>query len=755
MKKLLCILSLLMMITRINVFAELSSNEINAGADSLMTEELFFERLKAAECATVMFTRPEAGISSDVSRFAGNFLSLYTPYLEGKGRRMIGGFARPEAFMAFLRQYFTDDCINELQNTNVVFDWDEDQVYWNCQYPPEYGYDVGEPYYSFKEFSENRIICHMVLYINELTKEPFEYDYIFEKTTIGWRFSSFATRVSFFEMLWESNGASEMLNISVDADEVVKEDDYAEPVAILSISTASMLFFLLALYTEAIRSYSKKSRSTRAISLIIAMSILIVFCGACNSSDIQYTEEPLNTSTTGSDSTASILPSAIKTLEPFPTSTDQDELKSGVRFGERTYSEFYDESGNKKVRVNKYHGTDTVVVIPGEFDGIKTGAVDSEVFKKDRLINSIKEVTFNGINIAPKGIFQSFTALEKVTFSDGLIKVEENAFFGCRSLKTVVGAEKIDYIGERSFCNCSSLESIVYSDKLTELGAEAFRGCLSAAGEVVIPASVKHIGAQPFLEANNITRLVFNSNDCSIDSNGSMNREYGSVCYGMGGLSELIIGEGVSVILPYMFACGGRNDSLTVVSIPEGITKIGDGAFYNCGISCNIELPSGITEIGSKCFAMCFHMPGIIFPDSIESIGASAFADDYSLAEVQLPGSLTSISDGAFLNCCSLRAISIPDGVSSIGASAFRCCDRLTEVILPESLNVLPESCFAGCANLHRIDLRNVDQIGDNAFYLCTSLEEVKTSNGIEIDSNAFGFCFKLFPDTVFDIPSK
>lgn len=201
MKKKLCVLLLLLLMTKINVFAELSYNDIEAGADSVMTEELFFERLKSAECAAVLFTRPEAGIPSDVSKFAVNFLTLHTPFYKGKGRRMIGGFARPEAFMAFLRQYFTDDCINELQNTNVVFDWDEDQVYWNCQYPPEYGSDTGEPYYSFKEFNENRIVCHMVLYIRELTRDPFEYDYVFEKTATGWRFTSFATRVSFFDII--------------------------------------------------------------------------------------------------------------------------------------------------------------------------------------------------------------------------------------------------------------------------------------------------------------------------------------------------------------------------------------------------------------------------------------------------------------------------------------------------------------------------------------------------------------------------
>ena len=127
--------------------------------------------------------------------------------------------------------------------------------------------------------------------------------------------------------------------------------------------------------------------------------------------------------------------------------------------------------------------------------------------------------------------------------------------------------------------------------------------------------------------------------------------------------------------------CGDDNlDDIAVGNfvIPNGVKKIGDGAFYDC---------TGLTSV--------------TIPDSVTEIGDGAFDDCTGLTSVTIPKSVTTIGHWAFAFCHNLTNITIPDSVTHIGVDAFGDCPELTVYVHDEAHAVLVRnSGFDGDINI-------------------------------------------------------
>ena len=145
--------------------------------------------------------------------------------------------------------------------------------------------------------------------------------------------------------------------------------------------------------------------------------------------------------------------------------------------------------------------------------------------------------------------------------------------------------------------------------------------------------------------------------------------------------------------------------SLTSITIPDSVTSIGDYAFFNCSSLTSITIPDSVTSIGESAFYGCSSLTSITIPDSVTSIGNSAFSYCSSLTSIMIPDSVTSIGDYAFRNCSSLTSITIPNSVTSIGNNTFRLCKSLTIITIPDSVTSIGESAFDNCKNLKTISL--------------------------------------------------
>ena len=142
---------------------------------------------------------------------------------------------------------------------------------------------------------------------------------------------------------------------------------------------------------------------------------------------------------------------------------------------------------------------------------------------------------------------------------------------------------------------------------------------------------------------------------------------------------------------------------LTSLTLPDGITEIGDEAFEYCSGLTSLTLPDGITEIGSGAFFGCSGLTSLNLPAGITSIGGSAFNSCSGLTSLTLPAGITSIGDDAFYGCSGLTSLTIPDGVTKIGKYAFSNCSYLTSLTIPSSVNSLGDYAFKNCSSLQSV----------------------------------------------------
>ena len=111
-----------------------------------------------------------------------------------------------------------------------------------------------------------------------------------------------------------------------------------------------------------------------------------------------------------------------------------------------------------------------------------------------------------------------------------------------------------------------------------------------------------------------------------------------------------------------------------------------------------VSLPTGVTEIGEGAFVDSL-ITSVEIPDSVTEIGWSAFGNCINLTTVKLPPRINSILPWTFQGTA-IEELVIPDGVADIGWYAFRYCDKLRQIVMPESLKSLDIEALQGATNV-------------------------------------------------------
>ena len=112
--------------------------------------------------------------------------------------------------------------------------------------------------------------------------------------------------------------------------------------------------------------------------------------------------------------------------------------------------------------------------------------------------------------------------------------------------------------------------------------------------------------------------------------------------------------------------------NLTTISIPSGVTSIGNNAFYNCIGLHSVSLPNTLVELGNNTFIGCTSLLSVTIPDSVTTMGNS------------------------FQSCTGLTSITIPSGVTSM-LNTFQNCTGLTSITcLPITPPTIDSFSFSG-----------------------------------------------------------
>ena len=146
-------------------------------------------------------------------------------------------------------------------------------------------------------------------------------------------------------------------------------------------------------------------------------------------------------------------------------------------------------------------------------------------------------------------------------------------------------------------------------------------------------------------------------------------------------ITRLIVDDGVTSLGDcVLHGFDGEHDarSLMEVKIPEGLTYLGNYAFFGAANLKSITLPSTLTTIGLGAFDECAGLTDITIPSNVKTIKEGAFGGCTGLTSITIPDNVETLGQGVFEGCTQLTSIHIPKSVKSMGAGMFGYCDALT-----------------------------------------------------------------------------
>ena len=232
------------------------------------------------------------------------------------------------------------------------------------------------------------------------------------------------------------------------------------------------------------------------------------------------------------------------------------------------------------------------------------------------------------------------------------------------------------------------------NSSLLTIGTQAFQEC-SLLKEFNIPVSVNTLGNKIFQGCTQLTKIT-------------VNKVYSNLAYALYGLDN----QNLNIDLNYTGDLPNgtfyNKSGIETVTIRNTISNIGKSVFEGCNNLTNISFDetSNIQILDNKAFYNCINLQVITIPQGVTQIGDYAFSNCTSLQTIIIPASVKTIGTNAFSGCASLTSVSFVkenSALQSISEFAFKNCVNLVSIILPSGFIIINENIFEDCTNLTSI----------------------------------------------------
>ena len=311
----------------------------------------------------------------------------------------------------------------------------------------------------------------------------------------------------------------------------------------------------------------------------------------------------------------------------------------------------------------------------------------------------------------------SGTALTEFTAPDSLTDIWGYAFKDCTALKSVE-LNNVRNLGSGAFMNCTALESVSLSDNMEKLNDHIFDGCASLARidmpDKPIAVSFTVLGGTAYYNnPSNWEKGVLYADGYLI----AVNADFAA-------LTEYAVKEGTKVIADNAFSGAGYSGKVKKITLPDGLYRIGQGAFANLKMLTEVNIPESVRSIGYGAFAATGYDKTANYTDGGLYVGNWLVAvENAAMTSFTVKDGTVGVADGKDTSLFPSRAqkatqLSLPSSLKYIGTRSFARL-RITELQLPAGLQTLGEGAFASCSWLKTVNLGDcaeLESIGAQAF---------------------------------------
>lgn len=353
--------------------------------------------------------------------------------------------------------------------------------------------------------------------------------------------------------------------------------------------------------------------------------------------------------------------------------------------------------------------------------------------KLPSLVGAIAVDVFRMMELDGKTVLKFLTNLKHIELPEGIQEIGKSCFFDKRGIISVKLPASLMRIGSKAFRNCINLELIEFAGDDVQVEADAFKNCttlrwvkLANGNQYELMGLADKEEERPELIQRIHSQILGN-----FQISGTELLHY------FGKEGRVTIPEGITIIGERAFV---GNEAIDRIILPTSIREIREEAFLDCLLLQTIQFPEGLSFIGKSAFEHCVKLIRIQLPESLCYLGELAFNRCKLLVEVQFKDALRAIRALTFYGCTSLKKVDFPEGLLEIGDMAFYKCSKLKEIFLPVSLKILGNNVFTASGVRLAVIAGELTECGTEVFSQCSKLKKMVFQQTVNVIGNKFAF---------------